>query len=190
MCEHDPHRRREDVSAPGVEPEQARPPAPLVVHHRGVICIIGEDVHVQDDRYRQVRPDPDTLELDAAIAQPRLRRAAEERPVLVTQDCGDLDAGVAREEDVDVMLNLRMDEEWPWVEVLQAVDGDCAGVEHGLDAWQGAEDEAVDLLAELVGEGEEGCWRRRLTYWWRGGLHCGDVLGPACVVESLAFLRQ
>lgn len=96
----------------------------------------------------------------------------------MTQDRGDLDAGVARQEGVDVMLDLGVDEEWPWVEVLQAVDGDCAGVEHGLDARQGAEDEAVDLLAELVGEREQGGWRRWSAYWWRRGLHYGDVLGP------------
>lgn len=96
----------------------------------------------------------------------------------MTQHCGDLDAGVARQEDVDVMLDLGVDEERPWVEVLKAVDGDCAGVEHRFDARQGAEDEAVDLLAELTGEGEEGGCRRRWTYWWRRGLHCGDVLGP------------
>lgn len=108
-------------------------------------------VQVQDDRHRQVRPHPDTPELDATVTQPRLRRRAEGGLAVAVQYRGDLDAGVAREEDVDVILDLRVDEERPWVEVLQAVDGDRAGVEHGLDARQGAEDEAVDLLAELVG---------------------------------------
>lgn len=109
------------------------------------------NVHIQNDRHWQPGPHPDTFELDAALLQPLLRRRAERRLVGDVQAFGNLDPGVGGEEGLDLVLDLRVDEEGSRVEVLEAVDGNCTTVKHGPDARQGAEGEAVDLVAKLEG---------------------------------------